>query len=73
MLSDDFITGLLLSLGLIALIFVVGLLIMFPTMWLWNWLMPVLFHLPTINIWQAWGLIILSNFLFKSSITTKKN
>src|SRR5262249_37299502 len=27
---------------------------------LWNWLMPVLFHLPTISFGQAWGLLALS-------------
>ena len=33
---------------------------------LWNWLMPVIFHLPTIDFWQAWGLLILSSILFKN-------
>jgi hypothetical protein len=33
-------------------------------MYLWNWLMPELFHLPTITFWQALGLFILSRFLF---------
>ena len=27
---------------------------------LWNWLMPLLFHLPAITFWQAWGLLLLS-------------
>ena len=27
---------------------------------LWNWLMPALFHLPTIHFWQAVGLMFLS-------------
>jgi hypothetical protein len=68
---SDFTTGFVIVLGLILLGFVVGLLIMFPLMWLWNWLMPTLFHLPTITIWQAWGLSVLSSLLFKSSVTTK--
>ena len=34
-------------------------------MLLWNWLMPVIFGLKTINYWQAWGLLILSSILFK--------
>lgn len=33
-------------------------------MLLWNWLMPVLFNLPVISIWQAAGLFILSKVLF---------
>jgi hypothetical protein len=27
---------------------------------LWNWLMPSLFHLPTVTFWQAAGLVLLS-------------
>ena len=34
------------------------------TMALWNWLVPVLFNGPIINIWQAFGLLILSKILF---------
>jgi hypothetical protein len=30
-----------------------------PTMWLWDWLMPELFGLKEITLFQAWGL----NFL----------
>jgi len=32
---------------------------------LWNWLMPVIFSLPKITFWQAWGLLILCHILFK--------
>jgi len=35
-------------------------------MWLWNWLMPVIFHLGIISYWQAVGLAILSRLLFGS-------
>ena len=27
-------------------------------MLLWNWIMPYLFKLPTINFWMAWGIMI---------------
>ena len=33
-------------------------------MLLWNWLLPVLFNLPLISIWQAGGLLILCRMLF---------
>jgi hypothetical protein len=36
----------------------------FVTMQLWNWLIPDLFHGPTINIYQALGLFVLSKILF---------
>ena len=35
------------------------------TMWLWNWLMPVIFKLPAIGFWQAVGILILSHILLK--------
>ena len=31
---------------------------------LWNWLMPTLFGLPSIDFWQALGLLILTRILF---------
>lgn len=36
----------------------------FGTLFLWNWLMPALFHLPSIDFWQAVGLMVLSRLLF---------
>lgn len=36
----------------------------YVTMFLWNWLLPDLFQLPTISIWQALGLLLLSRILF---------
>ncbi|PCE63803.1 hypothetical protein [Sediminicola luteus] len=46
-------------------IFIVGLAILFGfvLMWLWNWLMPEIFGLPTLDYWQAVGLFILSKLL----------
>ena len=35
----------------------------YVTMYLWNFLMPVIFHLPLITFWQAIGLLILSRLL----------
>jgi hypothetical protein len=32
--------------------------------YLWNWLMPGLFGLPSISFWQALGLLALSRLLF---------
>jgi len=45
----------------------------YPLMWLWNWLMPTIFNLPEITFWQALGINALSTILFKSNITTKKD
>ena len=60
---------------LIAILIILGLSIIcaYPTMWLWNWLMPLLFKLPTITVLQAWGLTLLCSFLIKGfNITFKK-
>ncbi|OHD74477.1 MAG: hypothetical protein A2177_12815 [Spirochaetes bacterium RBG_13_68_11] len=48
----------ILAIGLIALC---GWVVML----LWNWLMPEIFGLKTLNYWQAWGLLALSTILFK--------
>jgi hypothetical protein len=39
-------------------------------MLLWNWLMPMLFNLQTINFWEGWGISCLCGFLFKGTTTT---
>lgn len=31
---------------------------------LWNWLMPVLFHLPLIGFWKAAGLLLIVGLVF---------
>ena len=36
----------------------------FALMSLWNWLMPMLFHLSVINFWQALGILVLAKILF---------
>lgn len=46
--------------GFIALVFLFGAV----TMWLWNWLMPAVFHLGVITYWQAVGLALLGRLLF---------
>ena len=57
-------------LGMIAIVIVI---LGYPLMMLWNWLMPVLFKLPEITLWQAIGLNLLSTILFKSTTTIKKS
>jgi hypothetical protein len=41
-----------------------------PTYFIWNWLCPTLFGLPTITLLQALGLNFLSGLLVKGSSTT---
>jgi len=56
----------LLFISFAGVIIVMGLLWAIPTMLLWDWLMPEIFGLTTITIWQAWGLNILAGIFFKN-------
>lgn len=53
--------------AVLGVVLVLGALLMLPTYFLWNWLMPELFGLKEITLWQALGLLLLSGFLFRSS------
>jgi hypothetical protein len=65
--------------GIESLLIVVGLLILsaillaIPTMLLWNWLLPHLFNIPVISLYEAVGINILSGILFKSNVSVKKD
>jgi hypothetical protein len=45
----------------------------FPLMWLWNWVMPSVFNLPQISFWQAVGLNLLSAILIKPTVKVTKD
>lgn len=62
----EFTAGVVVLLGAMLLI---GLLFAFPIMWLWNWLMPLIFGLPTITVWQAFGLKVLLAVLLPTPTT----
>ena len=57
-------------LGMIAIVIVI---LGYPLMLLWNWLIPTIFRLPEITLWQAIGLNLISTILFKSTTTIKKS
>lgn len=71
---DKFLKGIgagVLGIVIIALsAFITGLLVML----VWNWLMPMLFNLQTINYIEGWGIAFLSGMLFKgtTTVTTKE-
>lgn len=56
----------------VMLVFGFALLFSVPVWLLWNWLMPEIFGLPEIGWLQAFGLMVLSGFLLKSSNTRSK-
>lgn len=60
-------------LGIMALLCLVCLILGLPLMLLWNWLMPIVFGLPTLTFWQAVGMNFLASILFgKTSTSTSK-
>ena len=56
-------------LGLVAILIVI---LGYPLMLLWNWLIPELFGLPLITFWQAIGLNLLSTILFRPTTIIRK-
>jgi|LUMJ01.1.fsa_nt_gb hypothetical protein len=49
----------------VGLAILVVLALSLPTMWLWNYVMPVVFGLPEITLLQTLALLILSEVFFK--------
>ena len=69
---EKVIAAIMLALGGIALLAVVGLLLSLPVMWLWNVaLVPAIPGLAQIGWLQAWGILVLCNFLFKPTVSSK--
>lgn len=50
-----------------------ALLLGYPTMLLWNYVIPHIFGLITLDFWHAWALLALSGLLFKPMIVTPSN
>ena len=53
--------------GVIGLIVGLSALFALPVMWLWNYVVPYQFGLKEIDFLHAWALMVLCNFIFKSS------
>jgi len=54
---------------LVVLYGIIGLVLAFPVLYLWNWVIPGLFNgaLGQLTYWKAWGLIVLLGILFGNS------
>lgn len=55
----------------VGFFFLIALLMSLPVMLLWDWLMPTIFGLKEITLFQAWGLNFLCGLLFKSNVSSK--
>lgn len=56
--------------GIIALIVAI---VAYPFMWLWNWLMPAIFGLGTISIWQSIGILVFLSIIGSFFKRSKSN
>ena len=69
---SNFITPILVVVGSIAVILGLSFLLAWPVMLLWNGcLVDAVTVVKPIDWLQAWGITILTGFLFKTSVTTK--
>jgi len=57
----------------LVLAFIFAAVLALPLMLLWNWLVPVIFSLPIIGFWQAFGLMFLSRLVLPSSTAIKSS
>ena len=61
----------IMSIGVVVF-FVIGVALSIPLCLVWNWLMPTIFDLPTINVIQAFGLSVLVTLLSPRKIDLNK-
>lgn len=70
---EKFLYGVGFGVVVVLIIVVIGALTAWPTMLLWNWLIPSIFHLREIGFFEAWGLLVLMGLLFKSSSSSSSS
>ena len=66
---DKLIAALVVIVFFLFLAVLFALLVAFPVMLIWNWIMPQLFELAKITFWQAFGLALLTRLLFGTGST----
>ena len=66
--------GILMLVVWVALLFGVDCLLALLVMWLWNAIIPVLFvGVGNLWYWGAFGLVLLCNLLFKTTVSVSSN
>ena len=55
--------------GTLVFAICIGLLLVWPLVWMWNFVMPDIFGLPEITYWQMFWLYCLIQILFKMNVT----
>jgi len=62
----------IMSIGIVVF-FTVGIALSIPLCLVWNWIMPAIFDLPTINVLEAFGLSVLVTLLSPRKVDFTKN
>ena len=57
----------------VVVFFTVGIALSIPVCLVWNWVMPTIFDLPTINVLEAFGLSVLVTLLSPRKVDFAKN
>ena len=57
----------------VVVFFIVGIALSIPLCLVWNWVMPAIFDLPTINVLEAFGLSVLVTLLSPRKVDFAKN
>ena len=55
----------------LATMVIVSAMLAIPVWLLWNWLMPVIFGLPEISVFQSAGLLLLTSLMFEKAGQTR--
>jgi hypothetical protein len=72
---EKIIAGIGFFVAFLLLVLIIGLIVAFPVMWLWNSCLVGLVAgvSPIASVWQSLGIIILFAILFKSGSTSKSS
>lgn len=53
--------------GTLLLLVILAIIMGFPTMWLWNWVVPKIFGLVSVGFWDSVGLNLLAGVFFRTT------
>lgn len=59
--------------GIMLLLFAVQLLLAWPLKWAWNYVIPGLFHLPALDYWHSFALLIVAMLLVKGASSSSSS
>ena len=68
----DWLLGVFAGIGVVVFAAGIGLVMAFPIMWTWNYVMPYLFGLKTITWGMAWCINFIAGCLIKSTLVHNK-